>query len=139
MKFRFLHKALLILGMTIFLGACDNSEGSSTESGQLEEPTRNETEAKSLIDGLHARLMKGENFATLANEYSEDPGSNTLGGQYEHVTLGMMVPEFDKVTFELGLNEISQPFLTEFGYHIVTVTAIRENERDVRHILIRFK
>lgn len=113
--------------------------GNESESTGLEQPSRNEAEAKALIDELHTRLKNGEDFATLANEYSEDPGSNKLGGQYEHVTMGMMVPEFEKVAFELGLNEISQPFQTEFGYHIVTVTAIRENERDVRHILIQFK
>lgn len=113
--------------------------GNETNPPGSEDPTRTEAEAKTLIDEIHTRLKNGEDFAKLANEYSEDPGSKELGGQYEHVTVGMMVPEFDKVTFELGLNEISEPFLTEFGYHIVTVTAIRENERDVRHILIQFK
>jgi parvulin-like peptidyl-prolyl isomerase len=113
--------------------------GNETKPAVPEEPTRTEAEAKTLIDEIHTRLKKGEDFAKLAGEYTEDPGSKETGGQYEHVTPGMMVPEFDKVTFELGLNEISEPFLTEFGYHIVTVTAIREGERDVRHILIQYK
>lgn len=113
--------------------------GNETKPAVSEDPSRTEAEAKTLINELHTRLKNGEDFAKLAGEYSEDPGSKEEGGQYEHVTVGMMVPEFDKVTFELGLNEISEPFLTEFGYHIVTVTAVRENERDVRHILIQFK
>ncbi len=122
---------ILIACLLLTFSSCGN------EAGAPEDPKHTEVEAKTLIDELHTRLKNGEDFATLAKEYSEDPGSKESGGYYEHVTKGMMVPEFDKVTFELGLNEISEPFLTEFGYHIVTVTAIRENERDVRHILIQ--
>lgn len=122
---------ILIACLLLTFSSCGN------EAGVPEDTKHTEAEAKTLIDELHTRLKNGEDFATLAKEYTEDPGSKESGGQYEHVARGMMVPEFDKVTFELGLNEISEPFLTEFGYHIVTVTAIRENERDVRHILIQ--
>ncbi len=61
------------------------------------------------------------------------------GGRYDSVGKDIFVPEFEKVVFDLKLNEISTPFLTEYGDHIATVIAIRKDERDVRHILITYK
>jgi peptidyl-prolyl cis-trans isomerase SurA len=105
----------------------------------LEDPQRTEAEAKSIIDGLYKHLVNGEDFAKLATLYSEDPGTKLNGGRYDSVRKDIFVPEFEKVVFDLELNEISTPFVTEYGYHIATVIAIRGDERDVRHVLIRYK
>lgn len=143
---------ILIISLIVLIGSCGNAgleqkakESMSDDTIDMhllrhnEDPQRSEAEAKTIIDGLHKRLVNGEDFAKLANRYSEDPGTNTYGGEYDSIRKNIMVPEFEKVVFNLKINEISTPFITQFGYHIATVIAIREDERDVRHILIRFK
>lgn len=81
----------------------------------------------------------GASFATKAILYSDDPGSATNGGLITAVKRGQMVPEFDAVVFNLEEGEISQPFKTEFGYHIAQLEKRRGQELDVRHILVRLK
>ncbi|RXT09008.1 peptidylprolyl isomerase [Ammoniphilus sp. CFH 90114] len=78
-------------------------------------------EAKKLADELSDRLRKGEDFAALAKEYSDDPGSKETGGLYEDVEVAMWVPEFKKAAIELPLNEISDPVKTDYGYHVMKV------------------
>ncbi|HET6990890.1 MAG TPA: peptidylprolyl isomerase [Bacteroidia bacterium] len=140
----------LTIGLIVLICSCENagpeqkakeivSVDSVATTRTTENPQRTEAEAKAIIDGLYKRLINGEDFGVLANQYSEDPGTNKLGGEYDGVTKGVFVPEFEKVVFNLKINEISTPFITQYGYHIATVTAIRKGERDVRHILIQFK
>ncbi len=72
------------------------------------------------IDDIYNRLVRNkEDFATLALDYSEDPGSAEKGGSLGTFGKGQMVPEFDKVAFALSPGQISQPFRTKFGWHIV--------------------
>ncbi len=78
-------------------------------------------EAKKKIEGIIARLKKGEDFAKLAKEYSEDPGSKNRGGDLGYFTKGRMVPEFEKAAFALKKGEISGPVKTAFGYHVIKV------------------
>ena len=82
-------------------------------------------------------LEGGMSFASKALLYSQDPGSRSKGGKY---TLNRKKPrmfkEFRDVAFSLQEGEISQPFKTEVGWHIVTVDKIRGQEIDVRHILL---
>lgn len=79
-------------------------------------------EAKKEIDAIRARIVEGkEDFGEVAKEVSEDEESKPRGGLYEDVPHGMMVPEFDKLLFELPLNEVSEPFQTRFGWHIMKV------------------
>jgi parvulin-like peptidyl-prolyl isomerase len=75
-------------------------------------------EKKALADQLYAQLKSGGNFAALAKKYSKDPGSAQNGGKLT-VTKGQTVPEFDKTTFQLKKNELSQPVKTQYGYHII--------------------
>lgn len=79
----------------------------------------------------------GASFATKAVLYSKDPGSRSKGGKY---TLDKkrprMVKEFRDVAFSLEEGEVSQPFESDFGFHIVKVDKIRGQQRDVRHILL---
>lgn len=76
-----------------------------------------EEEAKQVL----ARLDKGEDFAALAKELSQDPGSKDNGGVYEGITRGQFVPEFEKAMFEdLQPGETTKtPVQTQFGYHII--------------------
>jgi len=100
---------------------------------------RTEAEAKILIDSLYKNLINGADFKTTAKTYSEDPGSNRYGGEYDSITKGLFVPEFEIVVFSLKVNEISKPFKTEYGYHIAMLIARRNDEVDVRHILIQYR
>ncbi|HVV71890.1 MAG TPA: peptidylprolyl isomerase, partial [Verrucomicrobiae bacterium] len=67
------------------------------------------------------RARAGEDFAKLAKEYSEDPGSKDKGGEYQFPR-GQMVPEFESAAFSLKTNEISDIVTTQFGYHIIKLS-----------------
>ncbi len=84
-------------------------------------------------------IEEGASFATKAILYSNDPGSSSNGGLINNVKRGQMVPEFDAVVFNLQEGEISDPFKTEFGYHIALLEKRRGQELDIRHILIQLK
>lgn len=84
--------------------------------------------AKQTINSIYNRLKAGEDFATLASTYSNDPGSARDGGSLGWVSPGMMVPEFDKTMQSAKVNEISQPFETQFGWHILQVTGTRQQD-----------
>ncbi|MEZ5458973.1 MAG: peptidylprolyl isomerase [Steroidobacteraceae bacterium] len=75
---------------------------------------------------LRDRILAGEDFAGLAKVVSEDPGSGAEGGDLGWTAPGAFVPEFEAVLASLGENEISQPFRTQFGWHIVQVMGRRE-------------
>lgn len=74
-----------------------------------------------------ARLDKGEDFAKVAADVSQDPGSKDLGGDLNWVARGQLVPEFEQVAFALPLNQISDPVTTTFGVHLIQVTAREAN------------
>lgn len=76
-----------------------------------------EEEAKA----LRARILKGEDFAKLAQEASKDPGSGAQGGDLGFMQRGQTVPAFDEAVFKLQSGELSQPIKTEFGWHIIRV------------------
>lgn len=78
-----------------------------------------ETEAEA--KAIKAELDKGGDFAKLAQEKSTDPGSKETGGDLGFNPQGRMVPEFDQVVFSLTKGQISAPFQTQFGWHIVQV------------------
>jgi peptidyl-prolyl cis-trans isomerase C len=71
------------------------------------------------IDDLLTRLHKGEDFAKLAAQYSEDPGSKNDGGELPAFPRGQMVPEFEAAAFALNTNQISDVVTTQYGYHII--------------------
>ncbi len=96
-------------------------------------------EAKNRLLELKQRVEDGSSFSTLAVLYSEDPGSAKNGGKYESIKRGQFVKEFEAVAFNLKEGEISLPFKTEFGYHIVQLLKRRGEELDLRHILIKPK
>ena len=73
------------------------------------------------MEGLLKRARAGEDFAKLAKEYSEDPGSKDKGGEYKFPR-GQMVPEFEAAAFSLGTNQVSDIVTTRFGYHIIKLS-----------------
>ncbi len=77
--------------------------------------------AKAKIEAIIARLKKGEDFATVAKETTEDPSGKSNGGDLGYFTKDQMVPDFSKVAFALKKGEISGPVKTEFGWHVIKV------------------
>jgi peptidyl-prolyl cis-trans isomerase D len=71
------------------------------------------------IDGIYQQIVEGADFAELAKEYSDDPGSAELGGDLGFTDPGTFVEEFEDVGYALTLNQMSQPVKTEFGFHII--------------------
>lgn len=96
-------------------------------------------EAIGKLNELRERIEKGSSFSSMAVLYSEDPGSAKKGGEYKGIKRGQFVKEFEAVAFNLRRGEISKPFRTEYGFHIVQLMQRRGEELDVRHILIRPK
>ncbi|MEZ5306478.1 MAG: peptidylprolyl isomerase [Pyrinomonadaceae bacterium] len=87
------------------------------------------------------KLEAGDDFAKLAGEFSEDPGSKDKGGLYENVKPGSMDPAFEKAALALEPGQFTkEPVETKFGYHIIKLENRRNGkdglEYDVRHILI---
>jgi parvulin-like peptidyl-prolyl isomerase len=79
--------------------------------------------AREKIDAARKRIVGGEKFADVAKEVTDDPGSKEKGGAYLEVSKGKMVPEFDEKMASTPVGEISEPFKTKYGWHILTVTA----------------
>jgi foldase protein PrsA len=75
---------------------------------------------------VKAKLDKGEDFAKLAKEYSQDPGSAQKGGDLGYFGPGKMVPEFEEAAYKLKVGEVSEPVKSSFGYHIIKVTDKKE-------------
>lgn len=93
-------------------------------------------EARQRLADLRNRILSGENFNELARKYSEDPSAQYNGGEMGYVGRGAMVPTFEAMAFKLREGEISQPFESPFGFHIMQLIDRRGNEYNSRHILI---
>ncbi len=93
-------------------------------------------EAKRKLSDIRQRILNGENFNDLAKKNSEEPGAQYSGGDLGYAGRGAMVPEFEAMAFKLKLGEISQPFESPFGFHIMQLLDRRGNEYHARHILI---
>lgn len=114
--------------------------GAEMEVSQIViKPKVTEAEKQKVIDRLKdfkKEVQEGASFATKAVLYSQDPGSSSNGGYYKMNRKTPFVKEFKDVAFSLGEGEISEPFETNFGYHIIYVEKIRGQEVDLRHILL---
>jgi parvulin-like peptidyl-prolyl isomerase len=77
---------------------------------------------KKQIEEILKQIRAGTNFATLAAQYSEDPGSKENGGELPPFPRGQMVPEFEAAAFALTNNQVSEVVTTMFGYHIIKMT-----------------
>lgn len=92
--------------------------------------------AKAKLNDLRERILKGENFTELAMKNSDDPTAQYNGGELGYVGRGAMVPQYEAQAFRLKIGEISQPFKSSFGFHIMQLIDRRGNEYNSRHILI---
>ncbi|MDA8162680.1 MAG: peptidylprolyl isomerase [Desulfobacteraceae bacterium] len=78
-------------------------------------------EAEAKIKDIKSKLDKGADFAQMAKQYSEDPGTKDKGGELGFFPKGRMVPDFEKAAFSLKPGQISGPVKTSFGYHLIKV------------------
>ncbi len=85
---------------------------------------------------IKKKVENGASFRAQAVLYSQDPGSRANGGKYVLTRKSAFVQEFKDVAFSLEKGQVSEPFKTEFGWHILTVEEINGQERVVRHILM---
>lgn len=101
---------------------------------KVSDEQKNETRRK--LDDIRDRLIKGEDFKELARKYSEDPSAQYNGGDMGFVGRGAMVPTYEATAFKLRPGEISQPFESPFGFHVMQLIERRGNEYNSRHILM---
>jgi peptidyl-prolyl cis-trans isomerase SurA len=115
--------------------------GAELEIAQIvKQPTAPEEEKQKVVDRLKQIkqdiVENDASFNVKAILYSQDPGSKSNGGFYSMTRETPFVKEFKDVAFSLREGEISDPFETDFGYHIIYVEKIRGQELDLRHILL---
>jgi peptidyl-prolyl cis-trans isomerase SurA len=96
-----------------------------------------DSDAKTRLNQLRSRLIGGDDFATLARAHSDDTGSALKGGDLGWVNPGDTVPQFEEVMNALASGEISEPFQSPFGWHIVQVEERRT--QDAADDLLRLK
>ena len=90
---------------------------------------RPEDASEALITELKKRIQAGESFADLASEYSDDPGSKQEGGNLGWAGEGVYDDEFERQMIKSNLNELTDPFLSQFGWHILEVMGTRVEDK----------
>ncbi|MDT8412446.1 MAG: peptidylprolyl isomerase [Vicingaceae bacterium] len=95
--------------------------------------------AKERIQTIRDRIIKGENFGTLAILYSEDEGSAKNGGEIGFLGRAELVPEYSATAFKLKNSAVSEIVKTKFGFHIIQLIERRGQKVNTRHILIKIK
>jgi peptidyl-prolyl cis-trans isomerase SurA len=93
-------------------------------------------DARKRLNDLRAQLVQGADWAELARKYSEDPSAQYNSGDMGWVGRGAMVPTFEAMAFKLKKGDISIPFESPFGFHIMQLLERRGNEYHSQHILI---
>lgn len=84
--------------------------------------------AQTRINQISTQLQAGKSFADLASTYSTDPGSARAGGELGWVSAGQMVPEFEQMMKTTPVGQISAPFQSQFGWHVLQVQADRDQD-----------
>ncbi|GLX14717.1 peptidylprolyl isomerase [Pseudomonas straminea] len=85
-------------------------------------------QAKAKIEDIQKRLQKGEDFAALAKEFSQDPGSASDGGDLGYAGKGVYDPAFEDALYALKKDEVSAPVRTEFGWHLIKLLGVQAPE-----------
>lgn len=89
---------------------------------------------------IYEKIQKGEDFASLARQYSEDPSTATNGGRLPWLSTGQIIPSFENAAFALTeIGEVSKPVRTEFGWHIIKLLAEKrpDNFEAMRDFIVR--
>lgn len=89
---------------------------------------RSETATRRLAERLYERIVSGEDFAELAKSYSEDPGSALNGGDLNWIDPSTLVPEFRDVMAKTSSGELSKPFKSQYGWHVLEVLGRRATD-----------
>ncbi|HBX53831.1 MAG TPA: peptidylprolyl isomerase [Pseudomonas sp.] len=85
-------------------------------------------QAKAKIDDVQKRLQQGEDFAALAKEFSDDPGSAANGGDLGYAGPGVYDPAFEDALYALRDSEVSAPVRSEFGWHLIKLLGVQAPE-----------
>lgn len=89
---------------------------------------RSEEETQRLVERLHQRILAGEDFAELAKSFSEDPGSALNGGDLDWIDPNSLVPEFRDVMAKTPSGQLSEPFKSPYGWHVLEVLGRRATD-----------
>lgn len=109
--------------------------GQIVKLAQISKAQKEEARAK-LLD-LKKRILAGEDFATLAKQYSEDPGSAAAGGAMGFWRKKTLVPEYEATALRLEPGQIADPVESQYGFHLIQLIERRGEEYNSRHILIK--
>jgi peptidyl-prolyl cis-trans isomerase SurA len=94
---------------------------------------RSEDETKRLVERLHQRILAGEDFSELAKNFSEDPGSALNGGTLSWIDPNVLVPEFREVMNNTPAGELSKPFKSPYGWHVLEVMGRRATDSSAQY------
>ncbi len=89
---------------------------------------QDETKAKARVEDIQQRLAKGEDFAALAKEFSQDPGSASKGGDLGYAGKGAYDPAFEDALYALSKDQVSAPVRTEYGFHLIKLLGVQAPE-----------
>ena len=103
-------------------------------------PVSAEIRAQSLatIERIRTEVKGGADFAAMAKQYSQDPGSAPAGGDLGFVSKGQLIPSFENAAYALKEGQISDIVETRYGFHLIQLLSKEQNSVHVRHILIVF-
>lgn len=114
--------------------------GTDVEMAQIVIKPKVSEEAKQAVINrlkeLRQEVLDGGSFFSKAVLYSEDPGSKSSGGFYKMNRKTQFIKEFKDIAFSLEEGEISEPFETEYGYHIIFLEKVKGQDLEIRHILM---
>ena len=90
-----------------------------------------DAQAKTVLTEIREKVLAGDDFEALAKEHSEDLGSGSLGGNLDWSDPNIFTPKFKEVLLALKKDQISQPFRSQFGWHIVQLLGTRVSDETV--------
>jgi len=90
---------------------------------------RDEESSEKELNDIRLRVINGEDFGELADEFSQDPGSAKKGGELGWLGKGVLADKFEKTMIESEINEVSEVFQTEFGFHFLEVLEKRNHDK----------